>query len=615
MLADTVLFLAAAVIVVPIFRRLKLGSVLGYLAAGVMIGPFGLGLITGVDSILQFSELGVVMLLFVIGLELQPSRLRALRTTVFGLGTAQVFLSTAALAGLAWLSGWSPSVSLTIGFGLALSSTAFVIQMLSERNELVTRHGRAAFGILLFQDVAVIPFIAVLPMLAGKGIHPSPTAIVETLVVLVVVVVAARYLLRPVLRFLASTQVPEIFTGAALLLVIGTGMAMDSVGLSAPLGAFIAGVLLADSEYRHALQADIEPFKGLLLGLFFMAVGMSTNFGIVTQRPVEVLVLVVVLMGVKALILFTVGRVAKLPSGSALSLAASLSQGGEFAFVLFTLADHAGLLPSRVHSLLVVAVTVSMIATPLLFAAVSRLRRSDGTPPYDEIDVPPAPVIIAGFGPVGQIVGRMLRVKKIPYTVLEKNWQQVDVVRRFGSRVFYSDASRPEVLRAARVDQARLFVLTIPDEEDSLRIARLIRGQYPKLRIFAIARTRVHQLRLMDLGIKDVVRRSYFSSLEMTSQLMVALGSTPEQAQADVQLFRRFDESMLERQHAVYRDEGKLAQSAREAAEELEQLFESDKVEKRDDDAADEKTEKKRRTEKKNRAGSPVKLRDLEENE
>ncbi|TAM10131.1 MAG: glutathione-regulated potassium-efflux system protein KefB [Nevskiaceae bacterium] len=578
MLADIVLFLGAAVIAVPIFRRLKLGAVLGYLAAGVAIGPSGLGFVTDIDRILQVSELGVVMLLFVIGLELQVSRLRALRTTVFGLGTAQIVLTTAALATLAWLSGWKLTVALTIGFGLALSSTAFVIQMLSERGELVTRHGRASFGILLFQDIAVIPFIAILPMLAGHHIHPSASAIAATLLTLLLVVVVARYLLRPVLRLLASTQVPEIFTAAALLLVIGTAMAMESVGLSASLGAFVAGVLLADSEYRHALQADIEPFKGLLLGLFFIAVGMSADFSLVVERPLDVIIVVATLMGVKALVLFGIGRFAKLPAGSALSLAASLSQGGEFAFVLFSLAARAGLLPLQVQSLLVVAVTLSMVATPLLYAMIARLRRVDDAPPFDEVDVPPSPVVIVGFGPFGQIIGRMLRVKKIPYTVLEKNWQQVDFVRRFGSRVFYSDASRPEVLRAAQVDKARLLIITIPDEENSLRIARLVRGEYPKLRIFAVARTRMHQMRLMDLGISDVIRRSYFSSLEMTADILVALGASQEQARADITLFRQHDESTLARQHAVYRDERKLVQTAREAAEELEQLFETDRV-------------------------------------
>ncbi|HEX7381465.1 MAG TPA: monovalent cation:proton antiporter-2 (CPA2) family protein [Nevskiaceae bacterium] len=578
MLTDIVLFLAAAVIAVPIFRRLKLGAVLGYLAAGVVIGPSVLGLITDVDRILQISELGVVMLLFIIGLELQVSRLKALRNTIFGLGGAQMALTTAALAGLAYLNGWTPSVSLTIGFGLALSSTAFVLQMLSERGELVTRHGRGGFGILLFQDIAVIPFIAVLPMLAGQGVHPSPAKIAETLIAVLAMVVVGRYLLTPVLRFLAAAQVPEIFTAAALLLVIGTALAMDAVGLSASLGAFIAGLLLADSEYRHALQADIEPFKGLLLGLFFIAVGMSTNFDLVAQRPLEVLVLVLVLMGVKAIILFVVGLIGHLPAGSSLSLAASLAQGGEFAFVLFSLADRAGLLPAQVHSLLVVAVTLSMVATPLLYGLVSRLRRGDDTPPYDEIDVPPSPVVIVGFGPVGQVVGRMLQVKKIPYTVLEKNWQQVNFVRHLGTRVFYSDASRPEVLRAAQVDKARLLVLTIPDEDSSLRIAQVVRAQYPKLRIFAVARTRIHQLRLMDLGISDVIRRSYFSSLEMSTDILVALGTSAEEARADVDLFRRHDEATLARQHAVYRDQGKFAQTSREAAAELQQLFESDEA-------------------------------------
>lgn len=578
LLTDIALFLLAAVVAVPLFKRLRLGAVLGYLAAGIVIGPWGLGLITGVDRILQVSEFGVVLLLFVIGLELQISRLRLLRNAVFGLGGAQVLLTTAILAGLAHVNGWSLTTSLVIGFGLSMSSTALVLQLLSERSELVSRHGRAGFGMLLFQDLAVIPFLAVLPMLAGHHSGVKWASVAEVLVALTTLVIVGRYLLRPVFRMLAAAQVPEIFTAAALLLVVGTALAMEVVGLSASLGAFIAGLLLADSEYRHELQADIEPFKGLLLGLFFIAVGMSADLGLLTQRPLEVLVLVVVLIGVKAAVLFVVGRVGRLPKDSAVSLAAALSQGGEFAFVLFNLAGSAGVLTPELRNLLILAVTLSMLVTPPIYALVVWMRRAESAPPYDEIDVPASPVIIAGFGAFGQIVGRILRVKKIAFTVLENNAQHVDFVRRFGGRIFYSDASRAEVLRAARADQASLFVLAIADEEASLRVARTVRALYPQLRIFAIARTRIHQMKLMDLGLTDVVRRSYGSSLEMAQTLLMVLGESEDVARGAIDIFRRHDESTLARQHAVYRDEQKMIQTAREAAEELEHLFESDSV-------------------------------------
>jgi len=578
LLTDIALFLLAAVIAVPLFKRLKLGAVLGYLAAGIVIGPWGLGLITGVDRILQVSEFGVVLLLFVIGLELQISRLRLLRNAVFGMGGAQVVLTTAILAGLAYVNGWPVMTSLVIGFGLSMSSTALVLQLWSERGELVLRHGRAGFGMLLFQDLAVIPFLAALPVLAGHHSGIRWASVVEVLAALIALVIVGRYLLRPVFRVLAAAQVPEIFTAAALLLVVGTSLGMEAVGLSASLGAFIAGVLLADSEYRNELQADIEPFKGLLLGLFFIAVGMSVDFGLVARRPLEILLLVVVLIGVKAMVLLVVGRVAGLPRNSALSLAAALSQGGEFAFVLFNLASRTGVLKPELRDVLVVAVTLSMLATPPIYALVVWLRRADATPPYDVIDVSPTPVIIAGFGAFGQIIGRILRVKKIAFTVLENNVQHVDFVRRYGSHIFYSDASRAEVLRAAHADQAHLFVLAIADEEASLRVARTVRSLYPKIRVFAIARTRIHQMKLMDLGIADVVRRSYGSSLEMAQHLLTVLGEPEDTARYAINTFRRHDESTLARQHAIYRDEQKLMQTAREAAQELEQLFESDPV-------------------------------------
>ncbi|HEX4872162.1 MAG TPA: monovalent cation:proton antiporter-2 (CPA2) family protein, partial [Nevskiaceae bacterium] len=433
MLAQLALFLAAAVLFVPLFRWLKLGAVLGYLAAGIAIGPWGLGLIDDVEAILHISELGVVLLLFVIGLELQPSRLWRLRHSVFGLGGAQVLISALLLGAAAMALGLSFTAAVVAGFGLAMSSTALVLQMLGERKELTTRHGRGAFAILLFQDLSVIPLLAVVPLLGLQAAQtsgdPGWWAALRTVAVLVGVVVIGRYALRPLLRMLAATQVAEVFTAAALLLVLGTALAMQWVGLSMSLGAFLAGVLLADSEYRHELQADIEPFKGLLLGLFFIAVGMSANLGLLAEQPLVVGGLVLGLLLVKGAVLYAIGRVAGQPVDSARALAFALPQGGEFAFVLFALAAGVGVLASGVSELLVMAVTLSMILSPPLYSLQARFAREEEAPAFDVIDVPETPVVIAGFGPFGQVIGRLLRVKRIGFTVLEKNWQQVDFVR------------------------------------------------------------------------------------------------------------------------------------------------------------------------------------------
>ena len=581
MLEQIALFLAAAVVAVPIARRLGLGAVLGYLLAGVAIGPWALGLITGVEDILQFSEFGVVLLMFVIGLELQPSRLWRLRREVFGMGGAQVAVSTLIIGVAAAALGQTPAAAMVAGFGLAMSSTAFVLQLLAEKNELVARHGRAAFAILLFQDLSVIPFFAVLPMLAGSGADASHgqalQGVIKFALIFAGVIGLGRYALRPVFRVLAATRIPEVFTAAALLTVIGFALAMKSAGMSMSLGAFLAGVLLAESEYRHELQADIEPFKGLLLGLFFIAVGMSANLGLLKSEPLVVLEIVVGLVAVKALVLFAVGKIFGLPTDSSRALAAAAAQGGEFAFVLFSVAVTAHVMPRETADLLVVAVTVSMMLTPLLYALQARIRSKPAEErPYDEIDVSENPVIIAGFGPFAQIVARALRVRKIGVTVLEKNWQQVDFVRRFGNRIFYGDAGRLDLLKAAHADKAQYFVLTLSDIEGSLHVADQVRKHFPNLRIFAVAIDRNHAMRLMDLGIKDVIRRAYFSSLEMTRHLLQALGDTEEYAAETIRRFRRHDEVMLLKQQAVYRDEQKLIQTSQDAIRELEQLFEAD---------------------------------------
>jgi glutathione-regulated potassium-efflux system ancillary protein KefC/glutathione-regulated potassium-efflux system protein KefB len=584
LLSETAIFLGAAVVAVPLFRRAKLGAVLGYLAAGVVIGPSVLRLVTEVDNILSFAELGVVLLLFVIGLELQPSRLWVLRRSVFGLGTAQVVGTTLVLGAIALMFDLSWQAALVIGFGLAMSSTAFVLQALAERRELTTRYGRSAFAILLFQDLSVIPLLALIPLLAsGTALEHSQNpwlAAGKALGVILAVVFGGRILLRRVLAVIARTAIEEIFTAAALLVIVGVALLMTAVGLSMSLGAFLAGMLLADSEYRHELEAAIEPFKGLLLGLFFISVGMSADLGIIAREPVPILAAVVALMAIKALIVFAIARFAGHGAESARNLAAALAQGGEFAFVLFALAANYKIMHGQLVDELVIIVTLSMAATPFalkLNDALNRLIANRRVAErYDTIDDEATPVIIAGFGRVGQIVGRTLKLKKIPFTALDRNAEQVETVRRFGLKVYFGDASRLDLLRAAKTDKARLFVLAIDDVEASIRTAEMVRHNFPDLKIYARARNRFHAYRLMDLDCELIERETLRSSLHLAQEVLVALDVAPWDAQTTVARFQRHDEKTLARQHAIYHDETQLIQTSKEAASELESLLEQD---------------------------------------
>ncbi len=587
-LAEAAIFLAAAVVTVPIFRRLRLGAVLGYLAAGVIIGPWALQLVTNVDSILHFAELGVVLLLFVIGLELQPSRLWVLRRAVFGLGGAQVAVTGAALAAVGLALGQTWQSALVMGLGLAMSSTAFVLQVLAERKQLTTRHGRSAFAILLFQDLTVIPLLALIPLLSTAPTTPQSDnlwlAAGHAVAVIVAVILGGRLLLRPVLRTIAESGIQEIFTAAALLVVIGVSLLMVGVGLPMSLGAFLAGVLLADSEYRHELEANIEPFKGLLLGLFFISVGMAADIGQVLQRPLLVLAGVVGLMGSKAAILYVLGRLSGHSPGSSRALAAALCQGGEFAFVLFALAEGSNVMQRGLVDLLVVVVTLSMAATPLALAASDhigrKLRSREPAPPYDTIEPEgQPPVIVAGFGRVGQIVGRILLARGIPITALDKDPAQVESVRQFGSKVYYGDASRLELLHAAGAQAAKVFVLAVDDVEKSLLIAETLRKHFPHLKIHARARNRFHAYRLMDSGVDYIIREALLSSLELAREVLQALGTPAWQAKEVVERFRSYDERLLQAQHAVYHDETQLRQASRDALQELDGLLRGDREE------------------------------------
>jgi monovalent cation:proton antiporter-2 (CPA2) family protein len=582
LLGHAAIFLATAVIVVPLFRRLKLGAVLGYLAAGALIGPWGLGFIAEAQATLSFAELGVVLLLFLVGLELEPSRLWALRQPVFGLGGAQVLVTGLALTGVARWLGLSWEAAGVTGFGLAMSSTAIVLAWLGERGELSSPSGRRAFAILLFQDLAVIPLIALLPLLAPATMGAESGWMLATKggAAIVFVIVISRTAIRPLLRLVARFGGREVFTAAALLVVIGAALLMETIGLSMSLGAFLAGVLLADSEFRHELEADVEPFKGLLLGLFFMAVGMSANLALFRAHPLAVLGVAIGMMALKALLLYGVMRAARSGDEDAQRVAGLLSQGGEFAFVLFTAAQIEGILAGETAQFLVLAVTISMLLAPLTFVAheraLSRWLERRKPPEFDFIDGPGNPVIIAGYGRYGQIVSRVLRMAGIPFTAIEANYQQVDFVRKFGNKVYYGDASRLELLESARARDAKLFVLAIDDVEASMKTAALVRRHFPDLPIVARARNRVHYYRLRDLDIESAERETFRSSLETARQSLEVLGLDSAQASRAVDLFRKHDLEQLDIQYAVRQDEAQLIQTAAQAAAQLQELFESD---------------------------------------
>lgn len=571
------IFLAAAVLAVPIARFLGLGSVLGYLIAGIILGPFGFGTFYNAGELLHFAEFGVVLLLFVIGLELNPKRLWTLRRAVFGIGSAQVLMTGIVLSGVVYLFGqpWAPAI--IIGFSLALSSTALGLQTLAERKEVATPYGRTGFGILLFQDLAVIPLLVIIPLLGSTGDSGfSFIAVLKGLGAIAAVIIGGRYLLQFLLRMVAKADLREVMTAAALLVVAATALLMEFVGLSMALGAFLAGVLLADSEFRHELEADIEPFKGLLLGLFFIAIGMSINLGLMATAPGIVLALVVGLVTIKFMALMLVGKLAGLNSEGAVRLAALISEGGEFAFVIAALAAGNNLFGAEISSLLVLVVALSMAVTPLLIMVIDRIyghmagRKND--PDYEMPD--PGDIIIAGYGRFGQITSRILRAKGISFTALEKNQSQVDFVKKFGAQVHYGDASRLALLNAAGTANAAAFVLAIDDVEDSLKTAAVVRKHFPDVPVFARARNRKHAYLLMDLGIEYIVRETLYSSLKLTEDLLHSLGLGVNEAKEAAEMFLEHDEARLKRDHEYHTDQERLYYIAKEGTEELKELFE-----------------------------------------
>lgn len=576
MLLDIIILLASAVITVPIFKRLGLGAVLGYLVAGVAIGPFGFDRFDDVDEILHFAELGVVLLLFIIGLELQPSRLWALRRSIFGFGSAQLLLTAASIAiAVKTLAALSWSVAIILGLILALSSTAFALQLLAERGELSQRFGRTAFATLLFQDIAVVPLLAIVPLLGGDASSFSWSSAGIAAATLVAAVIVGRYVLRYLLRIAALTNVREMLTAAALLTVLGMATLLNQAGLSMALGAFLAGVLLADSEFRHQLEADIEPFKGLLLGLFFIAVGMSVNLGLIAEQSQRVFAAVGLLVGLKFLVLYLLAKLSGLHGSGARQLGLTLSQGGEFAFVVLSAAVAATVIDNATAEFVIVIVCLSMASTPLLvFANGALFGRREPAPEYDAPPEDVQPVIIAGFGRFGQMTARILRAKGIPFTALESSQAQVDFVREYGNKIYYGDATRLDLLQAAGADRAKFFVLAIDDVDASLRVAELIRERFPNLTVFARARNRKHVYRLMDLGIEMIHRETFASAVELAVDVLKGLGVPT--AERDAMVFRAHDEKRLLEHREIHSDEARMRDLAKQSATELEEMFERD---------------------------------------
>jgi monovalent cation:proton antiporter-2 (CPA2) family protein len=595
---QALIYLAAAVVSVPIAKRLGLGSVLGYLVAGMAIGPFGLGLVgeEGQD-VLHFAEFGVVMMLFLIGLELQPSLLWRLRSSILGLGGLQVGVTAAVFTGIAIAVGLDWRSAVAVGLILSLSSTAIVLQTLQEKGLMKTGGGRSSFSVLLFQDLAVIPMLAVLPLLAhggtghGGAVNGHATTWVEglpgwaaTLVVAAAVasiVIGGRLLMRPAFRFIARAHVPEVFTAAALLLVVGIALLMTRVGLSPALGTFLAGVVLATSEYRHELEGDIEPFKGLLLGLFFISVGASIDFAQVLARPVLIVGMVVALTVVKFVVLVVLGRVFGLRHDQNLLFAFALAQAGEFAFVLFSFATQQGVLGLEVTSPMVVVVALTMGLTPLLMLFNERLVQPRfGTREKEEREADAIdeenPVIIAGYGRVGTIVGRLLRANGIGATVLEIDSDHVDLLRKLGHKVFYGDASRLDLLRAAGAESARVLVITLDDPDRILELVETARKHFPQLRILSRAIGRTHAYELLEAGLDTVYRETLDSSLRIGFDVMRELGLPGFEALRRTRRFRAHDERALRELSDKRKDHATYIHLVRQQSEELERVLSAD---------------------------------------
>ena len=582
-LINSFIYLAAAVIAVPVAKKLGLGSIIGYLAAGIAIGPWGLKLVTNVQDILHFAEFGVVLMLFLVGLELEPKRLWSLRRPIFGWGSAQMLTCTAAIAGVAMAFGVGWQIALVAGLGLALSSTAIALQAIGERNLMPTSSGQAGFSMLLFQDVAAIPILALLPLLAvvssSNEVLAQSNRAVDALKIIAVIggiILGGRLLLRPLLGWIAKSDTPEIFTAASLLLVVGIAALMQFVGLSMALGAFLAGVLLAESEYRRELETDIEPFKGLLLGLFFIAVGMSIDFGVLLQSPGLMAAILLGFLGLKLAVIYALASAMKLPYQERPVFTVLLAQGGEFAFVVFQAASTANVFSVQTSSLLIGAVALSMLITPLILIAVDKLllpRYANGTgaPMLEISEQQAAPIIIAGFGRYGQIVSRMLLAQGMAPTVLDHDANIIETARSFGYRVFYGDATRLDLLRTAGAATATILVVAVDGIEQSVKIVDIAKKHFPHIEIVARARDVIHWNQLRDRGVMRVERELFESSLKTASAVLELLGQTPDQARQSAERFRQHNLALFEQLYPHHQDRAKVIAVVKQGRAQLEE--------------------------------------------
>jgi monovalent cation:proton antiporter-2 (CPA2) family protein len=586
------IYLLAAIVTVPLAKRLGLGSVIGYLLAGAAIGPYALRFVDSGGDVMHFAEFGVVMMLFVIGLELRPALLWQMRQPILGLGglqvvgTAAVIALVAATLGLSWKSG------IVVGLILAMSSTAIVLQSLSERGLMKTPGGESAFAVLLFQDIAIIPILALIPLLApGAGAAPRPAGLIgrfpgweQALLVVAavaIIVFAGRFVLRPFFRYIARTRLREMFTATALFIVVGIALLMQKMGLSPALGTFVAGVVLAESEYRVQLEADIEPFKGLLLGLFFISVGASMDFSLIAQKPGTIAAIVGALIALKFVVLLGLGRLFRLRAGEGMLFAFALAQGGEFAFVLFSFATQNAVLPPDLANLLVASVALSMAMAPPLLTIEEKLvrplfQKCKPERPADEIDEHENPVIVAGFGRFGHIVGRLLRANGFGTTVLDHDADQVSLLGRFGMKSFYGDASRLDLLEAAGARNAKLFVLAIDDEAKALEIIGTVQREFPRLKILARATSRQHAYEILRLGVNQVYRETLGSALDLSIDALRELGMDERRARRVAEIFREHDEASVREMAKLKDDDADYVSIARKHIENLERALQSD---------------------------------------
>ncbi|EXD37405.1 MULTISPECIES: monovalent cation:proton antiporter-2 (CPA2) family protein [Acinetobacter] len=582
LLLQITIFLGAALLIVPLGKRFGIATVLGYLFTGILLGPSVLNIASDANAIMHLAEFGVILLMFIIGLELRPQRLWEMRHSIFVMGSMQVVITGVILMLITLLLfKQNLASSFVIGFALALSSTAFVLQLLSEKQQLNTTYGQSSFSILLFQDIAAIPLLAVIPLLAGtQTTHHGIAYFAAIVATFTGLFLFSRYILRYFFRFVVDSGASELITAVGLFIVLAVVLLMDLLGISTTLGAFLTGVLLADSEFRHELEASIAPFKGLLLGLFFMTVGMTAQISLFVDMPWLIIGGAISLMLIKLIILTGIARFNQYSWKNSLLMGTCLAQGGEFAFVVLSAAKSEKVLTQALVEPLTLIVTLSMMLTPVLYwlmtSKIVPVLFKDKAPEYDEIPANDHPIIIAGFGRFGQIIARIARLHHFSFTAIDNNMQRIDFVRRYGGTLYYGDVTQPEILRAAGIEKARIFVLAVDDVEDNMNVARHIRLNYPEIKLFVRARDRHHVHLLRDLGIEHIWRETYLSSLGMAYRVLCDMGVSAEQAYENIETFRDYDEKLLARQQSIYTDEQKIVETHRNMLAELEHLFESD---------------------------------------